>query len=211
MNGFMMLPSYYDAIRPLPDDQRLALYDAIMGYAFDGKEPEGLPPILNGYFVLLRPNIDSSSRRYSASVENGKRGGRPPREKPSENQAKTQAKPGENQEREREMEREKDESEKEGTGAAPQALTRSHRQPAFVPPTLEEVAAYVRERGSMVDPQGFIDFYAAKGWMVGQNKMKDWKAACRNAEKWERWQRPSTRNDVKTALDYEGGEDFFTR
>ena len=91
---------------------------------------------------------------------------------------------------------------------APQALTRSHR---FVPPTLEEVTAYVQERGSMVDPQGFIDFYAAKGWMVGQNKMKDWRAACRNAEKWERWKRPSTRNDVKTASDYEGGEDFFGR
>ena len=84
---------------------------------------------------------------------------------------------------------------------------RSH----FVPPTLEEVAAYVRERGSRVDPQQFIDFYAAKGWMVGRNKMKDWKAACRNAEKWERWQRGGTRNEVKTASDYESGDDFFTR
>lgn len=85
-------------------------------------------------------------------------------------------------------------------------------RPRFVPPTLEEVTAYVRERGSMVDPQQFIDFYAAKGWMVGRNKMKDWKAACRNAEKWERWQqRGSTRNEVKTASDYESGDDFFTR
>ena len=74
--GFMMLPSYYEAIRPLPDDQRLALYDAIMDYAFQGVEPVDLPPILNGYFVLLRPNIDSSSSRYAASVENGKKGGR---------------------------------------------------------------------------------------------------------------------------------------
>ena len=43
------------------------------------------------------------------------------------------------------------------------------------------------ERHSPVDPQGFIDFYASKGWMVGKTPMKDWKAACRNAEKWERW------------------------
>ena len=43
------------------------------------------------------------------------------------------------------------------------------------------------ERHSAVDPQGFIDFYEAKGWMVGKTPMKDWKAACRNAEKWERW------------------------
>lgn len=208
VNGFLMMPSYYDAIRPLPDEQRLALYDAIMDYAFEGREPEDLAPILNGYFVLLRPNIDSSARRYSASVGNGKKGGRPPKaahEKPEGNPEETQQKPGKNQEKEKEKEMEK---EKESTGEAPQALTRSHRQPAFVPPTLEEVAAYVRERGSMVDPQGFIDFYAAKGWMVGQNKMKDWKAACRNAEKWERWQRPSARNGVKLPSDYEGGESF---
>lgn len=61
------------------------------------------------------------------------------------------------------------------------------RSTRFTPPTLEEVTAYVQERGSKVDPQGFIDFYASKGWLVGKTPMKDWKAACRNAEKWERW------------------------
>ena len=39
-----------------------------------------------------------------------------------------------------------------------------------------------------VDPQGFIDFYEAKGWMVGKTPMRDWQAACRNAEKWDRWE-----------------------
>lgn len=59
----------------------------------------------------------------------------------------------------------------------------------FVPPTVEQVAEYVHSRGSSVDPQGFIDFYEAKGWMVGRTPMKDWKAACRNAESWERWKK----------------------
>ena len=62
------------------------------------------------------------------------------------------------------------------------------RAKRFVPPTLEEVRAYVAECHSPVDPQRFIDFYASKGWMVGKNKMKDWKAACRNAEKWDEWE-----------------------
>lgn len=75
------------------------------------------------------------------------------------------------------------ESESEGESRA--------RGTRFIPPTLEEVAAYVRERGSKVDPQGFIDFYAANGWMIGKTPMKDWKAACRNAEKWERWDKPA--------------------
>ena len=59
----------------------------------------------------------------------------------------------------------------------------------FTPPTLAEVQSYVAERHSPVDPQEFIDFYAAKGWMVGKTRMRDWRAACRNAEKWDRWQR----------------------
>lgn len=81
----------------------------------------------------------------------------------------------------------------------------------FVPPTLEEVAAYVQERGSKVDPQGFIDFYAAKGWLIGKTPMKDWKAACRNAEHWERWGKAqlTDRNRLRTDADYMGGGDFF--
>ena len=53
----------------------------------------------------------------------------------------------------------------------------------FTPPSLEEVKAYCSERGNRIDPQTFIDFYESKGWMIGKNKMKDWKAAVRT---WER-------------------------
>ena len=57
------------------------------------------------------------------------------------------------------------------------------RSSKFSPPTVEQVAAYVAERRSGVDPQRFVDFYAAKGWYVGKNKMRDWQAAVRTWEK----------------------------
>ena len=53
----------------------------------------------------------------------------------------------------------------------------------FVPPTLEEVKAYCEERNNGIDPHRFVDFYSSKGWMIGKNKMKDWRAAVRS---WER-------------------------
>lgn len=53
----------------------------------------------------------------------------------------------------------------------------------FTPPTVDEVKAYCRERQNSVDAQSFVDFYESKGWMVGKNHMKDWKAAVRT---WER-------------------------
>lgn len=53
----------------------------------------------------------------------------------------------------------------------------------FTPPTVEEVAAYCRERNNRIDSQTFVDFYSSKGWVVGKSKMKDWKAAVRTWEK----------------------------
>jgi len=58
--------------------------------------------------------------------------------------------------------------------------TKSQR---FVPPTVEEVAAYCRERGNHVDPQRFVDFYESKGWKVGKSPMKCWRASVRGWEK----------------------------
>ena len=54
---------------------------------------------------------------------------------------------------------------------------------AFTPPTVEEVARYCAERHNSVDPETFINYYQSNGWMVGRNKMKDWKAAVRTWEK----------------------------
>jgi hypothetical protein len=53
----------------------------------------------------------------------------------------------------------------------------------FAPPTIDEVKEYCRERKNGVDAERFIDYYTSNGWLVGKNKMKDWKAAVRT---WER-------------------------
>jgi hypothetical protein len=53
----------------------------------------------------------------------------------------------------------------------------------FTPPTLEEVKAYCKERNNKIDAERWYDFYSSKGWMIGKNKMKDWKAAVRTWEK----------------------------
>lgn len=66
-----------------------------------------------------------------------------------------------------ERERETEEKRKRESGAR------------FVPPTKEEVAAYCRQRGNRVDGDRFVDYYTANGWLVGKNRMKDWRAAVR--------------------------------
>ena len=53
----------------------------------------------------------------------------------------------------------------------------------FIPPTLEDVQAYCKERNNNVDAERFINYYTSNGWKVGKNKMKDWKSAVRTWEK----------------------------
>lgn len=61
-------------------------------------------------------------------------------------------------------------------------LEKKETSKRFIPPTFEEVLSYCNERGNNVDPQKWIDHYTSKGWMIGKNKMKDWKAAVRTWE-----------------------------
>lgn len=78
----------------------------------------------------------------------------------------------------------------------------------FTPPTHEQVSSYCQERNNGIDSDEFIDFYESKGWMVGKNKMKDWKAAVRN---WERSRKKGTRAEKQTNtghLDCERDYDF---
>ena len=51
------------------------------------------------------------------------------------------------------------------------------------PPSVREVAAYCAERKNGIDAEAFVAFYESKGWLIGKNEMKDWKAAVRTWEK----------------------------
>jgi hypothetical protein len=64
-----------------------------------------------------------------------------------------------------------------------QTTTTTKKTTRFAVPTVDEVAAYCRERSNTIDPMKFVDYYTAKGWMIGKNPMKDWRAAVRT---WER-------------------------
>lgn len=81
---------------------------------------------------------------------------------------------------------------------------KSPRATRFTPPTLDEVTAYCKERGNSVNPERFIDFYSSKGWMVGKNKMKDWKAAVRNWESRDKADKPKQADpdDYGSPLDF---------
>ena len=164
--------SFYDAIKNIPKDNQLEVYNAIMDYSMYGVDPD-ITGIALALFLAFKPQIDANNERYV----NGTKGGRPKKEKPMVFKYGENKKPmvSENLETEKPNEKE-NVKEKEN-------IKENIKRKIFQAPTVEDVRKYCVERGNKVDPQSFIDFYESKGWMIGKNHMKDWKAAVRT---WER-------------------------
>lgn len=94
--------------------------------------------------------------------------------------------------RERYVEKEIDTRDREKRKREDNKADKPPRAARFSPPSVEEVTAYCQERRNGVDAQRFVDFYASKGWKVGRDAMKDWRAAVRN---WERRDDHAGRSD----------------
>lgn len=211
---FTWYRSYYDALKELPAEEFRDIVLAVCAYALDGEEPE-LSGVARAIFTLIRPTLEvgrskaeNRSRAEQTSISAEQTGNSPEqtKNKPEQTQNKrkqtgnkpeqTRNKP-EQTRKEKEKEKEREKESENDSYCSPPPPSGPKR---FVPPTLEEVQSYVAQRQSPVDPQGFIDFYASKGWMVGKTPMKDWKAACRNAETWERWSRTEASAPPKKGL-----------
>lgn len=98
-NSFVFFASYYDAIKNLPEEEQGLFYKTLVEYAIANKQPKNLTPSCKACFVIVKPFLDSSISKYRASVENGKKGGRPKKltkTKPNENPTETQPKPNNN-------------------------------------------------------------------------------------------------------------------
>ena len=204
---FTWYRSYYDALKELPAEEFRDIVLAVCAYALDGEEPE-LSGVARAIFTLIRPTLEvgrskaeNRSRAEQTSISAEQTGNKPEqtKNKPEQTQNKrkqTGNKP-EQTRKEKEKEKEREKESENDSYCSPPPPSGPKR---FVPPTLAEVQSYVAQRQSPVDPQGFIDFYASKGWMVGKTPMKDWKAACRNAETWERWSRTEASAPPKNGL-----------
>jgi len=63
----------------------------------------------------------------------------------------------------------------------------------FTIPNISEVESYCLERKNNIEAESFINFYDSKGWMVGKNKMKDWRACIRT------WEMREKNKPIKTS------------
>lgn len=197
---FTFYESFYKATQRIKDPlSRAQVYDAICDYALYGVVPnmESLSDVAAIAFELVKPNLDASRKKAEA----GKVGGSRKQNGSKFKQTEAPQEQGENRsEKENEIEnknKKENEIEKKSYNGRDRPLAR------FVPPTVEEVKTYCQERKNSVDPQHFVDYYTANGWVQGKGKpIKDWRATVRT---WERSGVQSTSTAPKSVTP---GQDF---
>lgn len=96
-DGFIFYESFRDAIKGLPSDSQLVIYNAMADYALYDIEPDfGDDGVALGFFKLIRPQLDANIRKR----KNGALGGRPPlyetEDEPKANLDETTDKPNDN-------------------------------------------------------------------------------------------------------------------
>jgi predicted phage replisome organizer len=79
---------------------------------------------------------------------------------------------------------------------------RKTKTKVFVIPTIDEIKEYIKEIKSNIDADNFFDYYTSNGWMVGKQKMKDWKATVR------RWSKNNFSNNNKIEKESYNNNDF---
>ena len=215
-NNFVLYADSLEILDLMSNDQIAQLFLTIRDYVLGRDIPE-LDQVTSIAFLPIKNQLDRDAKKYEAkclvNAQNGKKGGRPPkgtgkdenRENPvgfEETQLiQTEAKKPQSQSQEQSQ------SNNNPNNLGIGDKSPKKRASRFTPPSVEEVRAYCFERGNNVDPERFVDFYESKGWTVGKNRMRDWKAAVRN---WERTNNDNRPKDIVSqrleALKGFGGE-----
>ena len=178
---FTFYRSYYEALKHLPKREQSAVLMAVIGYALDETEPS-LSGVALSVFTLIRPTLDSGRIKAENRMNKARSKAKQTGNKPEETNNKPKTKQEQNRkegEKEREVEKE-GESEREyekDSYTPPVSPSPGERtQKKFVPPTLEEVAQYCRERNSSVDPRKFWEYFDTGKWIDSEGKpVKNWK------------------------------------
>jgi hypothetical protein len=194
MKYLKVYTDFAEAMEALSDAERGRLFMSMLQYASTG-EAGTLSGAERFVWPIAKQNIDRAQAELEKRAENGRKGGRP--KKATESEGK-QPKAKESKKKQTKDNKDKDKDKENNiiplspNGDCP---PKGERPPEkrFVKPTADEVRAYCAERGNHVDAQAFVDFYAAKGWKVGNAPMKDWKAAVRTWEQRDTAQRQTPR------------------
>ena len=234
-NSFIFHGDWLDVIEKFPDSVQLEIYRAMAHYGLNREMPK-LSNTAEIMLTVITTKLDEDNAKYKSICEKNRQNAQKERKKKhAENQednklatATNRSEPSELSQPQRplttattatsrsesselsqlpidididndiDIDKEKKEKEKKASGR-------------FIPPTLEEVEVYIKEKGYNVNAEQWWNFYASKGWMIGKNKMVRWKNAIATWNTKSKEQENGATNRSGAARQYEAGSKAFNR
>ena len=188
VDSFVFYTSWLEAVEELDEETQLNTLKAILKYQAFHEESD-IKGVSLAIFKMAKPIIDDMYSRRIASIENGKKGGRPKAAQSTEIEDKAEGslkpknleKPSNNPPFSLGYS-EKNLNENENDNGNENENANSKR---FKPPTLEEVREYCLERNNNVDPKQFYDYFSTGKWKDSKgNPVRNWK---QKIITWERY------------------------
>ena len=140
-------------------EEREWLRKVFIQYGLHGIEPESFnSEALEIAWTICKDLIDQQQHRREVNAAN--RAGK--KAEPATNEENSAAEPQPEEKPAQEIQQEKP------------------KRKNFVKPTVEEIAAFCKEKKYTVNAQQFFNYYESNGWKIGRNAMKSWQAAVQN-------------------------------
>lgn len=157
---FQYYETFETIIEKIKDiEEREWLRKVIIQYGLHGIEPESFnSEALEIAWTICKDLIDQQHHRREVNAAN--RAGK--KAEPATNEENLAAEPQPEEKPAQEIQQEKP------------------KRKNFVKPTVEEIAAFCKEKKYTVNAQQFFNYYESNGWKIGRNAMKSWQAAVQN-------------------------------
>lgn len=189
-DSFVLYTKIKETVEKLTEEQKGILLQAILDYETD-KAVEINDPVVEIAFIPIRQDLDFTNAKWDetkkARSEAGKRSAEAKKQnatKPNNvEQSPTKSTVNEN------------------VYVYENVYVKESKR--FAPPSVDEVKEYCRERNNNVDAGSFVDFYTSKGWKVGGQAMKDWKAAVRTWERRDKGKAPPAKGHFENEREYD--------
>lgn len=192
-NSFVIYTDCLEQLEVIPDAERGVLFLDVLRYARTGIMPNIENPFLKALFLGFKNQIDRDCAKYEEVCKKRAEAGRNGGNQRVANLKQSQAN-GSNCNQNQANASNTKQSQASGSNIkANQADNDSDndsdsdnvidikkskgKTSRFTPPTIQEVKSFIDEKGYSIDAETFIAFYESNGWMVGKNKMKDWRMA----------------------------------
>lgn len=156
---FQYYETFENILEKIKDvEEREYMRKTIINYGLYGTLPAGLSELEEMAWTICKDLIDQQHHRREVNAANrvGKKA------EPATNEENSAIEPQPEEKLAQEIQPEKP------------------KRKNFVKPTVEEIAAYCKEKNYNINAQQFFNYYESNGWKIGRNAMKSWQAAVQN-------------------------------